>query len=166
MTGDPSTATSPSGDDRCERLDITLRRVGFQRDALIEVLHSAQSIFGYLERGVLAYIARRLKLPLARVQGVATFYHLFTLEPPARHNCTVCYGTSCHLAGAPAILRALEGRFGLLPDAGSTKGVSLQITRCTGTCALAPLVELDEAVLANCTADEVTEHVGRWLHEA
>ena len=65
--------------DRCDRryktLDIALKRNRYQPDALIEVLHKAQESFGYLEKEVLLYIARALKLPLSRVYGVASFYH-------------------------------------------------------------------------------------------
>ncbi|NEP43425.1 MAG: NAD(P)H-dependent oxidoreductase subunit E, partial [Okeania sp. SIO2H7] len=71
----------PSGDKRFKQLDITMKRSQYRQDALIEVLHKAQEVFGYLEDEVLTYIARGLKLPLSRVYGVATFYHLFSLKP-------------------------------------------------------------------------------------
>ena len=54
-----------------------MRRNQYRQDALIEVLHRAQEAFGYLEDDVLIYVARALQLPLSRVFGVATFYHLF-----------------------------------------------------------------------------------------
>ncbi|NES91004.1 NAD(P)H-dependent oxidoreductase subunit E, partial [Okeania sp. SIO2B9] len=66
----------PSGDKRFKQLDITMKRNQYRQDSLIEVLHKAQSVFGYLESDVLMYIARGLKLPLSRVYGVATFYHI------------------------------------------------------------------------------------------
>lgn len=61
-----------------------MKRNQYRQDALIEVLHKAQESFGYLEEDVLLYIARGLKLPLSRVYGVATFYHLFSLKPILR----------------------------------------------------------------------------------
>src|SRR5262245_45918628 len=79
--------THPSGDRRFKVLDVTMRRHQFQPDALIEVLHKAQDLFGYLELDVLLYIARGLRLPPSRVYGVATFYHLFTLKPQGEHTC-------------------------------------------------------------------------------
>jgi bidirectional [NiFe] hydrogenase diaphorase subunit len=71
----------PSGDKRFKVLDITMKRAGYNQSALIEVLHKAQEAFGFLEEDVLLYVARALKLPLSRVYGVATFYHLFSLKP-------------------------------------------------------------------------------------
>src|SRR4051812_31921963 len=63
----------PSGDHRFKMLDATMKRQRFQADALIEVLHAAQELFGYLQDDILLYVAQGLKLPPSRVYGVATF---------------------------------------------------------------------------------------------
>ena len=101
----------PGGDARFDLLEKTLKRTRFCQDALIEVLHSAQDIFGYLRLDILHYIARQLKLPPSRVYGVATFYHLFSFSPKGEHSCTVCLGTACYVGGAPAIALTLEQAF-------------------------------------------------------
>src|SRR6266496_4130612 len=98
----------PSGDKRFRILDATMKRHQFRQDALIEVLHQAQDLFGFLETDVLVYVARGLRLPPSRVYGVATFYHLFTLKPQGRHTCVVCMGTACFVKGADRLLAALE----------------------------------------------------------
>src|SRR5208283_514820 len=69
----------PSGDNRFKLLDRAITKNHSRGDALIEVLHAAQGIFGFLENDLLVYIARSLKLPLSTVYGVATFYHFFRL---------------------------------------------------------------------------------------
>ena len=81
-------------------LDATIKRYQYQQDALIEILHRAPELFGYLEMDVLLYIAHSLKLPPSRVYGVATFYHLFSLAPSGVHTCVVCTGTACYVKGA------------------------------------------------------------------
>src|SRR4051794_23430579 len=91
----PGTST----DARFARLDTAMKRHHLQPDALIEVLHVAQEIFGHLDHGLLHYVARGLKLPPSRVYGVATFYHLFTFAPKGRHTCVVCRGTACFVRG-------------------------------------------------------------------
>jgi bidirectional [NiFe] hydrogenase diaphorase subunit len=68
----------PSGDNRFKLLEATMKRLQYQPDALIEVLHKAQELFGYLSTDLLISIAHSLKLPPSRVYGVATFYHFFT----------------------------------------------------------------------------------------
>src|SRR4051812_48022074 len=55
----------PSGDNRFKMLDATMKRQLFQADALIEVLHTAQELFGYLRDDILLYVAHGLKLPPA-----------------------------------------------------------------------------------------------------
>jgi len=74
-------------DNRFNLLEAALKRHQYQPDALIEVLHTAQQLFGYLGSEVLLYIAHSLKLPPSRVYGVATFYHFFSLTPKGQHTC-------------------------------------------------------------------------------
>ncbi len=97
-------ASHPSGDKRFKLLEVTMKRHQFQQHALIEILHPAQGLFGYLESDLLYFISRRLKLPPSRVFGVATFYHLFSLKPRGEHTCVICTGTACYVKGANALL--------------------------------------------------------------
>src|ERR1044071_5000912 len=101
-------ATHPSGDKRFKILDTHMKRHQLKPDALIEVLHKAQELFGYLENDLLLYIAHNLKLPPSRVYGVATFYHFFTLKPKGVHTCVVCLGTACYVKGADKLISAIE----------------------------------------------------------
>ncbi len=97
-----------SGDKRFKILEAHMKKHQFRQDALIEVLHKAQELFGYLEDDLLLFVAYRLKLPPSRVYGVATFYHFFTLKPQGQHTCVVCLGTACYVKGADKILAAIE----------------------------------------------------------
>ena len=98
----------PSGDKRFKILETQMKRYQFKQDALIEVLHKAQELFGFLDDGLLTFIAHGLKLPPSRVYGVATFYHFFTHKPKGEHTCVVCMGTACYVKGADQVLAALE----------------------------------------------------------
>src|SRR5215211_3204592 len=98
----------PNEDKRWGSITATMRKHGFAPDALIETLHSAQQAFGYLDKDALRFVAQSLNVPLSRVYGVATFYHLFSLEPPAEHTCIVCAGTACYIKGSGAILAAAK----------------------------------------------------------
>src|ERR1051326_5946144 len=83
----------PSDDNRFKMLEAAMKRHQYQPDALIEVLHTAQELFGYLDNDLLLNVAHSLKLPPSRVYGVATFYHFFSLTPNGAHTCVVCMGT-------------------------------------------------------------------------
>ena len=147
-------------DLRYKTLDITLKRNRHQPDALIEVLHKAQESFGYLEEDVLRYIARQLKLPLSRVYGVASFYHLFDLEPSGSHRCIVCLGTACYVKGAGQILEQLETTLQIQVDETTPDGqISLLSARCLGACGIAPAIVLDDVVTGRQTPEAAIDAV-------
>ena len=90
----------PSGDERFKAIDLTMKRFKYEKDALLEVLNTAQENFGYLSEDLIIYISTQLGVPMSQIYGVATFYHLFTFEPLGEHNCIVCTGTACHVKGS------------------------------------------------------------------
>jgi bidirectional [NiFe] hydrogenase diaphorase subunit len=154
----------PSGDSRFGLLDKKLKRVRSQPDQLIEVLHVAQELFGYLSEDVLVYLARQFRLPPSRVFGVATFYHLFVLTPQGEHGCTVCMGTACYVKGADRIVEEVGAGFGIGPGATTADGrLTLATARCLGSCGLAPVVVLDGAVIGHATPASTLEAVAARL---
>lgn len=153
-------------DKRLKLLDVTIKRNQSRQDALIEILHKAQSSFGYLEEDVLKYIAQKLKLPLSQVYGVATFYHLFCLKPLGLHNCVICLGTACYVKGSSALLEKLVSETNLHPGETSADGkFSLVTARCLGACGLAPAVVFDGKVCGKQTVSTVMDKVQSWLDE-
>ncbi len=163
----PAAHEHPSGDKRFKALDITMKRNQYRQDALIEVLHKAQEAFGYLEEDVLIYVARGLKLPLSKVYGVATFYHLFSLKPSGAHTCVVCLGTACYVKGGGEVLSALEQHTGVKSGETTPDGqVSLVTARCIGACGIAPAVVFDGAVAPKQTPESVLEKVKGWMKQA
>lgn len=145
----------PSGDERFALVDKHLKRVRYEQDQLIETLHVAQDVFGYLSEDVLMYVARALLLPPSMVHGVATFYQLFTFEAPGDHACTVCTGTACFVKGADDIVRTVGDAYGVAAGATSEDGrLTLKTARCLGSCGLAPVVVLDGTVHGHLEAGE------------
>jgi bidirectional [NiFe] hydrogenase diaphorase subunit len=154
----------PSGDQRFKLLDTTMKRHQYQQNALIEILHKAQELFGYLETDLLLYIAHSLKLPPSRVYGVATFYHLFSLAPKGVHRCVVCTGTACYVKGAAALLATVEQSAHI--QAGETtpdNQLSLSTARCLGACGIAPAVVFDGTVCGHQTPELVGDRVKVYL---
>lgn len=154
----------PSGDARFERLDAALRRQRYQPSALLEILHEAQGLFGYLPGDVLTHVGRSLSLPLSRVYGVASFYSLFTLRPKGAHTCTVCLGTACYVKGAGALLAGVARAHGV--EAGGTTAdgrLSLVVVRCIGACGAAPAVVFDGELAGGQTRQDVLARVRGWL---
>jgi bidirectional [NiFe] hydrogenase diaphorase subunit len=150
----------PSGDERYKALDLTMKQFKFEKDALLEVLNVAQGTFGYLSEELLIYVSRQLRVPLSKVYGVATFYHMFTFEPLGEHNCIVCTGTACHVKGSNRIVHALSEAFHIKEGETTPDGLfSLTIARCLGSCGLAPVVVLDGKVSAKETPESTMRRV-------
>lgn len=158
MKGFTLLATIPN-DSRYKMVEKTMKKLNYDRSALIEALHTAQESFGYLENETLKFIARRLKVPFSKVYGVATFYHYFRLKPKGKHTIVVCMGTACYIKNANKILERLEERFKI--KAGETTKdnlVSLISARCVGACSLAPIAVYDNKSVGHLEIEQaVTE---------
>ena len=160
----PGILEHASGDKRFKILEAHMKKHQFNQDALIEVLHKAQELFGYLEDDLLLFIAYKLKLPASRVYGVATFYHFFTLKPKGQHTCVVCMGTACYVKGADKVLAAVEQKAGIKAGETTADGqLSLLTARCIGACGIAPAVVYDGTVTPRQTPESALEQVKGWI---
>ena len=124
--------------------------------ALIEVLHKAQHIFGYLPKEVQTFVADKLNLPISKVYGVVTFYSFFTTEPRGKNVINVCMGTACFVRGAGDVLKEFEKELGI--KSGQTTEdmkFTLGSLRCVGACGLAPVLTVNDKVFGHCTPDQV-----------
>ena len=160
----PAMAELVASDKRYKILQTTMKRHQHQPDALIEVLHKAQELFGYLDTPQLRFVAQGLRLPPGRVYGVATFYHFFRLKPKGEHTCVVCLGTACYVKGGNRVLAAVEDETGV--RAGETTGdnqVSVLTARCIGACGIAPAVVYDGTVTPRQGEDDAREHIRKWM---
>jgi len=140
-----------------------MSRHQYSGDALIEVLHTAQELFGFLSPPLLRTIAHKLRLPPSRVLGVASFYHFFSLKPKGEHTFTVCLGTACYVAGALGLIETLERRCCKAGHTTADGKVSVETARCIGSCGLAPAVIYDGGVLARVSPqmlDRQLESIG------
>ncbi len=147
---------APSEDKRWRMVDTTMRRNGFASHALIETLHSVQDSFGYLDDASMQYVAGSLNLPLSKVYGVATFYHLFTLKPKGKHTCVICTGTACYIKGAGELVDSIEEKYGVRPGETTPNGeLSVVDARCVGACGLAPIAVVDGEVLGKLSVEEM-----------
>lgn len=153
-----------SRDKRFKILDVQMKRHQFRHDALIEVLHKAQELFGYLEDDLLLFVSYKLKLPPSRVYGVATFYHFFNLKPQGQHSCVVCMGTACYVKGADQVVSAVQEKYGIKPgETTEDNKLSLMTARCIGACGIAPAVVYDGVVTPRQTPEDALEHVRKWV---
>lgn len=142
---------------RTKRLLSAIRSIGQRPDALIQVLHVAQGMYGYLPLNVIRLVAKELHVSPSRAYGVATFYHFFSLRPKGEHTCLVCTGTACYVKGAQAVINQIEQDFDVKNgETTADNRLGLQSARCIGACGMAPAVIFDEQILARVKPGEVT----------
>jgi len=132
-------------DKNCACVESIIQGNGGGKDALISILQDVQAEYHYLPEKALRRVAKNLGLPLVQVYGVATFFKAFSLKPRGKHLVHVCLGTACHVRRAPAVLAEVERHLGVAkgettPDFEFT----LETVNCLGTCALGPIVMVDE----------------------
>ncbi len=147
---------SEKEDLRLKRVIGTMHKYRYRADALIEVLHVVEEVYGYVPRDILKRVARDMKIPPSKIYGVVTFYHFFSLKPKGEHNCLVCMGTACHVKGSRAVLDAIREKYGIEPGETTPDGkLGLQTARCIGCCSLAPVVIVDERIHPHVRPEDV-----------
>jgi NADH-quinone oxidoreductase subunit E/NADP-reducing hydrogenase subunit HndA len=136
------------------------------KGALIEILHKAQDIFGYLPRDVQLYVARKLGMPGAEVFGVVSFYSYFTTKPQGKHTISVCMGTACFVRGADKIMERMKEKLGIESNEITKDGLfTLKDVRCIGACGLAPVVMVDGKVYGRVKEEEIDEILNAYRRE-
>jgi bidirectional [NiFe] hydrogenase diaphorase subunit len=151
-------------DKRRKMLEKILKDNNYQASALLEILHSAQEIYGYLDKELLMDISGSLNLPPSHVFGVVTFYSFFKLRKQGEHVVTGCLGTACYVKDVEQIMEAIEEEFNLKRGGSTADGkLSLMITRCIGACAMAPNIVVDDEVIGKATKEIVIEKIKQAL---
>ena len=151
-------------DKRRVLLEKVLKEYNYQESALLEILHRAQEIYGYLDKDLLMDVAGSLNIPPSHVFGVTTFYSFFKLRKPGQHIVTGCLGTACYVKGIEEIMEAVEQEFNVKRGGSTADGkLSLLLTRCIGACAMAPNIVVDNEVIGKATKEMVIEKIKQAL---
>lgn len=144
-----------------DKLDEILSHHTGKKEELIPILQEAQEQFGYLPSEVMLKVAKFLRLPESTIFGVSTFYAQFKFLPTGRKKVRLCRGTACHVRGAPRILAEVEKQLGIKPgETTEDLEYSLETIACFGSCALAPVMVVDDDVYGRMTPKKVAQILG------
>ena len=130
---------------------------------LIQILHMAQAVFGFLPTEVQKFIAKEMDIPLSKVSGVVTFYSFFSTKPKGEYTIRVCLGTACYVRGGKKIVERLKEILGI--DVGETTKdlkFSLEVMRCIGACGLAPAISINDKVYKQVNPDKLERILGKY----
>ena len=140
-------------------IDLYREREG----SLIQVLHLAQGIFGYLPLEVQEYISSEMNVPLTDVTGVVSFYSFFSEKPRGEHTIRVCLGTACYVRGGKKIVEFLRDRLHCeLGDTTDDGKFTFEVARCIGACGLAPAMMIDDTVYKQVNVNKLEKILSNY----
>lgn len=131
--------------------------------SLIQILHRAQEIYGFLPLEVQSFIADKLNMPLSEVSGVVTFYSFFSTEPRGQHTIRVCLGTACYVRGGKKLIESLQQKLGIdIGDTTTDGKFTFEVARCIGACGLAPAIMIDDVVYKQVTVNKLNSILAKY----
>ncbi len=134
------------------------------RNPLIEILRTAQEIFGYLPIEVQEFIANEMDIPASKIYGVVTFYNFFSMKPRGKYTLNVCTGTACFVKGAPRLIQMISEHLGIgMGETTPDRLFTMSAVRCVGACSLAPVFVIGEDTFGRIeNKDKIAEILARY----
>ena len=130
---------------------------------LIMILHRVQEHFGFIPREAAFEVSHLTDVPVAKIYGVITFYHLFKLEKPGDTQIQVCMGTACYLKGGEDLIFSLERELNCAVNCTTEDGkFSVESVRCIGCCGLAPVMAINGEVFGHVKNEELTKILAKY----
>ncbi|KPV40498.1 NADH dehydrogenase [Thiohalorhabdus denitrificans] len=133
------------------------------RAAGVEALKAVQEHQGWVSDEALAEAAEVLGMPVAELDGVATFYNLIFRKPVGRHVILVCDSVSCWLVGQEPLYAALQQRLGIAPGQTTEDGrFTLLPVCCLGRCERAPALLIDGEPVGDVSPERLDDLLERY----
>lgn len=152
-----------SDEEKYARIEQVIEEYKGREGSLIQILHMAQGIYGYLPIELQKYIAKKLDRPLSEIYGVTTFYSFFTTSPRGENTIRVCLGTACYVRGGRKIVDKLKEILGIEVGETTQDGkFTLEVMRCIGACGLAPAITINDKVYKQVNPDKLQEIIEKY----
>ncbi len=155
---------------QCNEKDLFLEKL-FQeylpeKDNLIQMLNEIQEHYGYVPMHVQKELSEYLKIPMAEIYGVVTFYSRFSLEPQGKYKISVCLGTACFVKGSQKIMDRLTDRLKIEPGQTTKDGLfTIEQTRCVGACGLAPVFTVNGEVYGKASVQKLDQVLDELINK-
>ncbi len=138
---------TPTDLEQLATLNTMLAKTSREEGGLIPALQTAQNLFGYVPHFAMEQISESLRIPMATVYGVVTFYHFFSMKPRGKYTIRICLGTACYVLGAQAVLDAFREELNVAVGETTPDHLfTLEAGRCFGACGLAPVIMVNDII--------------------
>lgn len=128
-----------------------------QRHALA-IMQDMQRTYQYVPREGMEALAGYLGCPVSALYAMATFYKALSLVPKGEHIIKCCDGTACHIRGASTLIDGVRRELGIGPGETTEDGFfSFETVNCLGSCALAPVLVVDDVYYGKVTLEKLKE---------
>ena len=149
-----------------QRIDSAVRGQTQPTVTVLSSLLAVEDELAYIPKEAVARVAEFTNSTVNDVWAVASFYPNFRFEPPAEHQVEVCWGASCHLVGAMAVVKAVLDAAGLDAEGDTTDGrLSVRFNTCLGACAHAPVMSVDHHLAGRLTPEKAARNVAQVLDQ-
>ncbi|NLN47764.1 MAG: NADH-quinone oxidoreductase subunit NuoE [Clostridiales bacterium] len=124
----------------------------------LSILQDLQKEYNYIPKEKLIELSEYLNVPISKLYSMATFYKALSLEPKGKNIIKVCDGTACHIRSSQTLLDEIENSLGIKPGETTKDGkFSLETVNCLGSCAIAPVMVINDKYYGKLTSKMVRE---------
>lgn len=129
----------------------------------LAIMQDIQNACGYVPKEAFPHIAEHLKVKRSALYSVATFYKSLGLKERGKHVIRVCDGTACHMGGSLVLIDQIEELLGIKPGQTTNDGLfSLELVKHVGSCALAPVMMVDDTVYNQVTLEKLEKIIADY----
>ena len=150
-----------------EEISGILQQYPKEQRYCLAIMQDMQRRYNYIPREGMEALADYLSCPLSSLYSMATFYKALSLKPKGRHIIKLCDGTACHIRGAGTLCDGVRRILGIGADETTADGLfSLELVNCLGSCALAPVMVVDDTYYGKVTMEKLPGIFERYREEA
>jgi NADH-quinone oxidoreductase E subunit len=129
-----------------------------RKSAILPAITVAYRQVGHLNDDLYCEISKIIKVPALEIAEAATFYTMFPKKPVGKYLIQVCHNISCALLGADSLVAYLEEKLSIAKDETTADGLFTLVTvECLGSCATAPMMQINQDYYENLTRVRVDE---------
>ena len=163
MSNNPTQCEGCSATEKYDEIANIIDLYKGKDGSLIQILHLAQGIYGYLPLELQKFIASSLNKPLSEVSGVVSFYSFFSTSPRGEHTIRVCMGTACYVRGGKKLVERLQDMLGVqIGETTADRKFTFEIARCIGACGLAPAMMIDDTVYKQVNVNKLESILSKY----